>query len=196
MTDRQPYAPLETDPRTGAPLTDEARASLQESARTILGLIHNVEAYRRRLAHSMGVSVTELRALGRIGAGTAITPRSLADELGLTTGSVTPLLDRLEQASYIRRTPHPHDRRSIQLELTDTGSEAVAAAYRTFQSRLLAAVQAMPGDAVCTVNEFLRIAAGGYEPVEEPELEGAGSDAAPVPQETTAGGGEPRSTAP
>ncbi|WP_210508914.1 MarR family winged helix-turn-helix transcriptional regulator [Naasia sp. SYSU D00057] len=168
MADREPFAPLEVDPRTGLPLPEDVRERLQESAGTVMSLIRNVESYRRRLSHGLGVSVTELRALGRIGQMDGLTPRALADQLGLTTGSVTPLLDRLEQAALIRRTPHPHDRRSIQLELTDEGAAVIGTAFGTFQARLLAAVQSMPSDAVSTANEFLRLAAGGYEPLDEP----------------------------
>jgi DNA-binding MarR family transcriptional regulator len=133
-----------------------------------MSLIRNVEAYRRRLAHTLGISVTELRALGRIAEDPAITPSALADQLGLTSGSVTALLDRLEQAGCIERERHPHDRRSIHLALTPQGDEAIAVTYRTFQARLLRAFESMPPDSVCIVQEFLRLAASGYETVEEP----------------------------
>jgi DNA-binding MarR family transcriptional regulator len=171
MADREPFAPLERDPSTGEPLPDDVRRRLQESAGVIMLVIRNVEGYRRRLAQSLGISVTELRALGRIAEADSLTPRALADQLGITTGSVTPLLDRLEDTGYLRRVPHPHDRRSIQLELTGQGAEAIGGTYRTFQSRLLAAVRAMPDDTVASVNEFLRLAAGGYEPIEDPGTE-------------------------
>jgi DNA-binding MarR family transcriptional regulator len=168
VADRQALVPLEADPRTGQPLPKDVQERLLESARVTMALIRNFEGYRRRLAQTMGVSVTELRALGRIAEDSSTTPRSLSDQLALTTGSVTALLDRLERAGYIERVRHPYDRRSIQLALTPTGGEALAMAYQAFQARLLGAFESMPPDSVCIVQEFLRLAAGGYEQVDEP----------------------------
>jgi len=40
-------------------------------------------------------------------------PGQLAEQLGLTTGAVTKLLDRLQQAGYVTRSADPADRRRI-----------------------------------------------------------------------------------
>ena len=41
------------------------------------------------------------------------TPGWLAEMTGLTTGAVTGMIDRLERAGYVRREPHPEDRRRV-----------------------------------------------------------------------------------
>jgi DNA-binding MarR family transcriptional regulator len=54
-----------------------------------------------------------LQRLGPLSAG------QLAVEAGLTTGAVTPLLDRLEAAGYVRRRRDTADRRRVFVEITD-----------------------------------------------------------------------------
>lgn len=54
----------------------------------------------------------------------AQTPRSpgdLASTLMVTTGAMTNVLDRLDEAGLIRRVKNPADRRSVIIEATDAG---------------------------------------------------------------------------
>src|SRR6476646_4089911 len=46
-----------------------------------------------------------------------VTPGRLAELTGLTTGAVTGVLDRLENAGFVAREPDPADRRRIILRL-------------------------------------------------------------------------------
>src|SRR3954452_8531566 len=48
----RPVAPLEADPRTGQPLSQDVQTRLLESARVTMALIRNFEGYRRRLAQA------------------------------------------------------------------------------------------------------------------------------------------------
>jgi DNA-binding MarR family transcriptional regulator len=41
--------------------------------------------------------------------------------MGVTTGTLTVLVDRLEERGLVQRSPHMTDRRSIMVELTDSG---------------------------------------------------------------------------
>jgi DNA-binding MarR family transcriptional regulator len=45
----------------------------------------------------------------------------LAEWLTLSRGGITKLVDRLEEAGYLRRVPSSNDRRSLQAELTPAG---------------------------------------------------------------------------
>lgn len=59
-----------------------------------------------------GVSRNDLRCLNML-AEAPVKPNKIAAELGLTTGSVTTLLDRLEKANLAKRARDPDDRRGI-----------------------------------------------------------------------------------
>lgn len=77
-----------------------------------------VDDFDRELARLLGVNETDLRCLEILMATEEIAPRELSTRLGLTTGSVTTMLDRLEKLGYLTRTPHPTDRRKTLVRIT------------------------------------------------------------------------------
>lgn len=85
-----------------------------------------------RLAATLGIGATDLRVLLIVNSRPGISPRTLATRLDLTTGSVTALVDRQEQADRLERRAHPTDRRSQTLYLTERGREAVFEVRRTY----------------------------------------------------------------
>ncbi len=54
-------------------------------------------------------------------AGHSLSPCDIGEELSVTRGTVTGLLDSLERQHLVRRLPHPDDRRMLLIELTDEG---------------------------------------------------------------------------
>lgn len=128
--------PATSLPATGAAPDDATVEVVQQ-----LGALHRrVEHLQTVLAGGLGIGVTDLRALVLIGGATQVTPKRVADELGLTTGSITPVLDRLERIGLLRRTPNPHDRRSTLLALTDVGSRSRSWAVEHYRTAVAAAV--------------------------------------------------------
>jgi DNA-binding MarR family transcriptional regulator len=51
------------------------------------------------------------------------TVKQIGDQLRLDSGTLTPLLKRLEAAGVVRRTRDPHDERHVRISLTDKGKE-------------------------------------------------------------------------
>lgn len=84
-----------------------------------------------------------LATLRRAGEPHTLSPRQLSATLMLTTGGMTGRLDKLERAGLLRRSPDPHDRRGLQVTLTEKGlhliDEAVGAGLAT-QSEALSAL--------------------------------------------------------
>jgi len=74
------------------------------------------EAMRLRAGESMRMSATDLQALRFLlkaqGVGRTISGRELGDHLGMTSASVTALLDRLTKSGHVERTKDPANRRS------------------------------------------------------------------------------------
>jgi MarR family transcriptional regulator, organic hydroperoxide resistance regulator len=68
------------------------------------------------------------------------TPRcrvyDIANELGITAGGTSKLVDRIEANGYCRRLPNPADRRSSLLELTPEGRRLLVAAGAAFDEEL------------------------------------------------------------
>jgi DNA-binding MarR family transcriptional regulator len=72
-----------------------------------------------------GITVGEfdvLAALRRGGAGTALTPTTLARVSMVSPGGMTNRLNRLEASGLITRRPDPDDRRGSLVELTERGA--------------------------------------------------------------------------
>ncbi|MEL7477180.1 MAG: MarR family transcriptional regulator, partial [Cyanobacteria bacterium J06555_12] len=81
-------------------------------------------------------SRNDLRCLNLLEHG-PVTPKALAKSLGLTSGSVTSLLDRLEAREFIGRTSHPEDRRALLVELKPKAFAEIGAIYRTLGEALV-----------------------------------------------------------
>ncbi|MFJ8623325.1 MarR family winged helix-turn-helix transcriptional regulator [Kitasatospora sp. NPDC093550] len=67
-------------------------------------------------ARACGLGATDLYALNILRLAGAMTPGELAARTGLTTGPTTRLIDRLERAGHVRRTPDASDRRKVLVE--------------------------------------------------------------------------------
>lgn len=66
-----------------------------------------------------------LATLRRAGEPYTLSPRRLSSTLMLTTGGMTGRLDKLEDAGLLRRSPDPHDRRGLQVTLTEKGLSVI-----------------------------------------------------------------------
>ncbi|MGK8558139.1 MarR family winged helix-turn-helix transcriptional regulator [Nocardia gipuzkoensis] len=70
-------------------------------------------------ARAVGLGATDLYALNILELSGAMTPGELGARTGLTTGPTTRLIDRLEQAGYVRRAAASGDRRKVIVEPID-----------------------------------------------------------------------------
>jgi DNA-binding MarR family transcriptional regulator len=75
-------------------------------------------AFENLAADRLGVSRTDLHCLNAIENAGGLTAGELAAEVGLTTGAITGVVDRLERANFARRVPDPTDRRRVNIEVT------------------------------------------------------------------------------
>lgn len=93
-----------------------------------------------RMARRIGAPPAEFRAMDHLHHAKALTPGELADRLALTSGAVTALVDRLEQLGWVRREPHPTDRRSmiVRASVDDSTAEQL---YEPFAEALAAAAR-------------------------------------------------------
>jgi DNA-binding MarR family transcriptional regulator len=64
-------------------------------------------------ARACDLGATDLYALNVLELAGPMTPGELGARTGLTTGPTTRLIDRLEAAGYVKRTPDPGDRRKV-----------------------------------------------------------------------------------
>ena len=74
--------------------------------------------FHQAVADILGLHITDHKCLDLIHHYGAMPAGRLAELTGLTTGAVTGIIDRLEEADYVRRTDDPKDRRRIIVEPT------------------------------------------------------------------------------
>jgi DNA-binding MarR family transcriptional regulator len=84
------------------------RAVRRESAQAAL--------FSQAVAERMGLAGTDVECLEMLGEEGRATVGRLAELTGLTTGSATRMVDRLEQAGYVKRVPDPIYRRRVLVE--------------------------------------------------------------------------------
>jgi DNA-binding MarR family transcriptional regulator len=72
------------------------------------------------------LTAARVRLIVALASGPGVRMGALADQLGVTGRAVTALVDALEAEGVIVRKMDPHDRRAIQLRLTDRGRDLVA----------------------------------------------------------------------
>jgi DNA-binding transcriptional ArsR family regulator len=68
-------------------------------------------------AERIGINVTDLNCLNIVALTGSMTAGDLARATGLTTASITGVLDRLEEGGFVRRERDPHDRRRVIVKL-------------------------------------------------------------------------------
>jgi len=80
-------------------------------AGSIMQLLGQVSAER------IGINATDLNCLNLVALTGHMTAGELARQTGLSTASITGVLDRLEEGGFVRRVRDPHDRRRVIVEL-------------------------------------------------------------------------------
>jgi DNA-binding MarR family transcriptional regulator len=81
--------------------------------------------HRAALARSLGVTDVEMLVLVHLQEQDALAPAQIARLLDLSSGGATALVQRLERAGHVTRRPHPTDRRSTLIELSETTADHI-----------------------------------------------------------------------
>jgi DNA-binding MarR family transcriptional regulator len=104
-----------------------------------------------------------LATLRRSGEPYTLSPRQLANALLLTSGGMTGRLDRLEHAGLVTRSPDPHDRRGLRVELTAKGRDVADRALLAGMEVQAAALASMTEADQGHLADLLRAALRGLE---------------------------------
>ena len=89
-----------------------------------------------RLKGEFGLPLTHFESMSVIDRIPGCRVYDIANELGITTGGTSKLVDRIEASGYCRRLPNPDDRRSSLLELTEEGRRLLAKAGAALDDEL------------------------------------------------------------
>ncbi len=125
-------------------------------------LFRQASAVASGIADASGLHATDLSALRALdaAAGGPVTVSRLGAELGLTSGAVTALVDRLERHGLVRRRRDEADRRRVHVELTPAARVLGAELLRPIARRIGQAVEDLDADALQAVERFLAAVVG------------------------------------
>ncbi len=87
------------------------------------------DAYDEAVAEAIGLNRTDQRCLDIIDQENGPTAGRLAEVMGLTTGAITTVLDRLERAGFAQRTRDESDRRRVRVTLTEKAQRELGPYY-------------------------------------------------------------------
>jgi DNA-binding MarR family transcriptional regulator len=125
------------------------------------------------VADLLGVNRTDVLCLDILARLGTVPAGRLAEESRLTTGAITAVLDRLEQAGYVRRLDDPADRRRVLVETTDRFRELAEHAWGPVAEELLSSGSRFTREQLDGIREFLRFGTElSYRRAEELSAEG------------------------
>ena len=135
-------------------------AELAERLRIVLRVL------QRRAQAASGPEAptpTETSVLGWLDEKGALTPRALSAARNVRPQTMGPALDLLAGRDWVRRAPHPTDRRQVLVSLTPAGRKALARGRRLRQAWLVAELNKLPardrraiGSALTVFERFLQ----------------------------------------
>ncbi|WP_419203676.1 MarR family winged helix-turn-helix transcriptional regulator [Paenarthrobacter nitroguajacolicus] len=115
---------------------------------------------RRRTQASMGMGETDLMALRYLleaeRVGREVGPKELTVRLGITSASMTSLVDRLVRSGYVTREPHPTDRRALILRPTPGSDQEVRGTLGDMHARMMEVAATLNAEESLVVVDFLR----------------------------------------
>lgn len=115
-----------------------------------------VVLYQHKIAEQLDVYNHEWNTIDMLSETGPITAGELGRRVGLTTGSVTALVDRLERAGYVKRERHPKDRRSIMIVPQYEDKSEVQHVYETLNQHMTELTNQYTAEQMETIQSFLK----------------------------------------
>jgi len=140
-------------PKTRAVLMEELEHAMRRSSAQ--GVI-----FGQTVANRAGISASDLECLDFLNLEGRVTAGRLAEVTGLTTGAITGVVDRLEQAGLVRRERDESDRRKVFIA---TVPENIAKVGRFYEHLQRAMLKLWESYSDAELRLLLRFATQGYQ---------------------------------
>ncbi|WP_239677677.1 MarR family winged helix-turn-helix transcriptional regulator [Natronosporangium hydrolyticum] len=137
-------------------MTDSQDQLLAELVQGVRRLLRQSVRYYDAVADQLGLTLTDLTCVDTLRERRRATASELAAELGLTTGAVTRMIDRLVQAGFVARRPDPADRRRVIVTLEPTAEASVAGLFAGQAAHLTEAGSTLTAGQLQLLRDFVR----------------------------------------
>jgi DNA-binding MarR family transcriptional regulator len=132
------------------------RALIERVAWEIRAQQNATDAFDEAVCEALGINRSDHRCLDVLERHGQMTAGALAGATGLSTGAITPLLDRLERAGYVRRVRDTGDRRRVLVELTEEARRSAADLYGPLGEEACAELERCTDEQLAFLAEFAR----------------------------------------
>lgn len=102
----------------------------EELNETLVEFFDRFTSWESSVIESENMKISDAHAIEILGHYGRMNMKKLAGRLGITTGTTTIAVDRLERKGFARRVRAEHDRRSYIIELTEEGTMAYEEHHR------------------------------------------------------------------
>lgn len=138
-------------------MTDTKRhAQLVRVGTAMRRMLHSVENARLHAARTQHLHPTDFACLGLLARSSEpLSPKDIINQLDLSSGSVTALLDRLERGGYITRMANPDDRRSLLVVLDTNAASGPMKSYQRIEQSYRDATAGFSPEELSMISEFL-----------------------------------------
>lgn len=92
--------------------------------------------FHEAIASKLKIHTTDLKCLSIINRTENITAGEIAKHTGLTTGSVTALINRLEKRGFVTRIKDPDDNRKVIIKANQSKQKEIRNLYKSFNSAI------------------------------------------------------------
>jgi DNA-binding MarR family transcriptional regulator len=133
----------------------ESRSTAEGLFRALRRVNIQGSIFGQTVAIRLGLSESDIDALELLIDSGAATAGKLSEVMGLTTGAVTRVIDRLEQAGYVRRVTDPADRRRVVIEVVPERVAGVETLLDSVERAAASEVGRYTQDQIEVINGFL-----------------------------------------
>ena len=96
---------------------------LSRLSNLVIQFYEKMFSWENAIAKNSGLSPQQNHTIEIVGNEGPIRMKPLAEKLGVTTGTLTVMIDRLQKAEYVERQNDPSDRRAFNVILTEKGKK-------------------------------------------------------------------------
>lgn len=94
---------------------------IERLSQLLVEFYERFSSWEQGVVRETGLTLPQMHTLEILGSSGRLRMKELAEKMGITTGALTVLVDRLVRAGLVARRPNQDDRRSIRVELTPAG---------------------------------------------------------------------------
>jgi len=130
--------------------------TMKNLARLIVEFYEKLSNWENEVVRGSELTPGQMHAIEVIGHEESLRMKELAEKLGVTTGTLTVMVDKLERKGLIERRPHETDRRSNRVMLTSAGRRHFATHHEYHLKLTEEIASALSPEELATLEEVMK----------------------------------------